>query len=1284
MKKNSRLLSFLLLFLLLIQSVASSGPVLLSNSEQQDKISLELSQKKDHVNSNNTISSYNHINNDIDSSDSVYFEAQTSKNINNQPNYSEHELIIRFRDNYTNTEAIDSFLSDKGLKIVRKLTSGSFLVESSKENSLDESIKLIQENDSILYAEPNYLYYTSYIPDDTYYDQQWSHQVTSAEAAWDVTTGDSSTIIAIVDTGVDYNHPDLSSNIWSNIDEIAANGIDDDGNGFIDDIRGYDFVDNGVCTAPEDCDNRDNNPMDRNGHGTHCSGIAAASDNSIGIIGTCPSCKIMPVRAGYTNINGYGVLENADIADAIIYSADNGAKIISMSFGGPSSSEMTTAINYAYNNGVLLIAAAGNDGIESNLYAYPAALGNVISVAATDANDYKASFTNYGSWVDIAAPGVQIHSTLPGSSYGSYSGTSMATPYAAGLAGLIYSYDKEINDSFTLSQIEVKSLLVMSTDKNIDSYLYIGSGRVNNYKSLDFSLIDQNYSLEISSPAFGEAVSDLFDIIGTAQSDNFLEYRLSYGIGNYPVSFTSLSSSGTPIVDGTLFSDMDPAMIGDDDELNIRLEVEDSTGGTYELRIILDVNNLDINSPTNSQVLRAGDIVSILGNFNYTNYVINSIAYSAEGEDIWSSEGVTIIDSSGVIGTWDTSDLPESDFYKIKIDYTLNTYPFSEEIRQIYMDSTLNEGYPFRIASQCYEEPGNFSQGKGSSYYYTNADSRQKSLYLTDLLTQNTVPILDTYCFPGISSPVFSDIDNNPSNGKEIIVTVAGDPALLRIYDAEGSQLWEKAYSTSFIPVGNMPVPIVTDLEYDGFLDIIVFDYNYYDTNGSKIRAYNWDGTTKWSTNIPVDEYIPGIISADLDNNNKQEIILVSNSPSDNAEIYILGYTGTIRNHWEIPFPALTIIGIEKYPAVGNFDSDDDLEIVFAGMNEDSFDFQTGEITNFSYITVYNIDGSTVEGWPLNITTGLPLGSVTVGDIDNDWEDEIIVPLFYFTDYNPTLGGMYVYNRDGEIEPGWPTLLGSGLTNDASILDLDGDSQLEITVSSYDMSTNKSTVHILNNDGTAFAGWNSPELDNLESTGILAADISGDSSLEIIAGIGDGFSPNIEEHGGIYAFSLDGSILEGYPKVFNYYESYFFLPFNPIQIDDIDNDDSLELVTFSMFEADRSTYIENLYSSIYAWDLQSANEAPYWNKYRQNNSLTGYFNSSYYFNEDMVDQFIEDTSIAEGIPVDQIYLISTYYKTYATPCLLPDATPSNRCVQHLASKLKVTLGSGGEIFVGYF
>jgi subtilisin family serine protease len=256
-----------------------------------------------------------------------------------------------------------------------------------------------------------------------------------APEAWDLARGNGSTVVGVIDSGVDYNHPDLAANIWTNPGEVPGDGLDNDANGYVDDVRGWDFA------------NRDNNPMDDNGHGTHVAGtIAGAGNNGVGVTGVNWNARIVPLK--FMNSGGTGYLSDAvaaiNYATALKQRGVN-IRVTNNSWaGGAYSSTLYDAIRRHNDAGVMFVAAAGNNGqnVDTAL-SYPSAynLPNVVAVAATDRSDVLGSFSNYGATqVDLAAPGVSITSTARGGGYATMSGTSMAAPHVAGAAALGWAY----------------------------------------------------------------------------------------------------------------------------------------------------------------------------------------------------------------------------------------------------------------------------------------------------------------------------------------------------------------------------------------------------------------------------------------------------------------------------------------------------------------------------------------------------------------------------------------------------------------------------------------------------------------------------------------------------------------------------------------------------------------------------------------------------------------------------------------------------------------------------
>jgi len=369
--------------------------------------------------------------------------------------------------------AVEARLALAGMKITRKIPKLGLAVVQTADDAdamrfddaalADASAQAVQAG--AIWAEPNYLFFPEYVPDDPDYAVRQSPYLARLEmtAAWDVTTGRPEIVVAILDTGVNTSHADLAAGIWTNPGEIPGNGVDDEGNGFVDDVHGWDFAED------------DNLPTDDHGHGTHVAGIVGARiGNGLGIAGMAGNVTLMPVDVFRGGTGTY-----ADLIEAIIYATDNGADVINMSLGATSYSRgEEAAVDYAAAAGVVVVAAAGNTA--RNSYFYPAAHPNTIAVAATDASDIRAGFSTYGEFVDVAAPGVAIWSTYF-SGYGPLSGTSMAAPHVAGLAALILSADPTLTAAQVRARIEGTADDLGATGWDP----YFGYGRINARRALE-------------------------------------------------------------------------------------------------------------------------------------------------------------------------------------------------------------------------------------------------------------------------------------------------------------------------------------------------------------------------------------------------------------------------------------------------------------------------------------------------------------------------------------------------------------------------------------------------------------------------------------------------------------------------------------------------------------------------------------------------------------------------------------------------------------------------------
>lgn len=523
--------------------------------------------------------------------------------------YVKGEIIVKFKEKYnlnfvktsrgiiTGEKSLDKINNEYRLKSIEILNSKNsssplsnlFKLIFPDDINIFEVIRVYSQLPIVEYVEPNYIYQYCCEPDDPLFSLQWSLKNIGQEypwdgrfnpppgttdsdidapEAWDITFGNAKIVIAIVDSGVDYNHPDLVNNIWSNNNEIPDNGIDDDGNGYIDDCNGWDFQE------------QDNDPMDEHGHGTFCAGIiSAVGNNGKGISGVCWNCRIMPIRT---------LLISSMLAEAIIYAADNGADIISMSYGGYSYSQLQKdVLDYAYSRNVVLIASAGNDN--NSRRHYPSGYDNVISVAAVDSNDKKAVFSNYGPWVDVAAPGVDVLSLRAKNTdmyrdvmhifeedYYFGSGTSMATPYISGIAALLLSH----NNSLTPDMI--KTIILNSADELPSSSFYIG-GRANAYQALQkkpaVSLLEQHIDWK--------NIKGTISIKGKIWGEDFERYTLEYGWGENPETWTTILEGYFP-KEGIL-TELDTTQL-DEGLYTIRLRVN-CNNDVYQDKIWIVVNN---------------------------------------------------------------------------------------------------------------------------------------------------------------------------------------------------------------------------------------------------------------------------------------------------------------------------------------------------------------------------------------------------------------------------------------------------------------------------------------------------------------------------------------------------------------------------------------------------------------------------------------------------------------------------------------------------------------------
>lgn len=504
--------------------------------------------------------------------------------------YKEGELLVKFKSGVATSSSL------KMHQALGASVKGKFKIVPNLEHvvlpegvSVKDAISQYMADPSVEYAEPNYIRKASQglpatIPNDDYFGQQWALENRGlfngtpgadimAPEAWVYTLGWKGNItVAVLDSGIDYNHADLVGNIWTNTGEICPNGIDDDLNWFVDDCIGWDFntceeyditIDyDAVCAIVK---TEDNDPWDDNDHGTHVAGIiGAVGNNNMGIAGVIWNVKLMAVK--FLNKQGIGTV--AEEVRAINYAVDNRAHIINASYGSSDFSQAESdAVAYANSNGVLFVAAAGNSGTNNDVDPeYPASLSllfhNVTSVAATDQNDRRAPFSNYGkNSVHVGAPGVYILSTVPGNHYVGtnqelFMGTSQAAPHVSGLTALLL----EQYTHFTPYQIRGTIIRYSDPLPTLTDWIYgvepssFTAGRINAYRAVTSLLTPDTLSATTNSTS--QIYLAWLDH-ATGEDGYKVERRLAGGafsqITNPPLGPGAIAYTDGGLIDGTTY-----------------------------------------------------------------------------------------------------------------------------------------------------------------------------------------------------------------------------------------------------------------------------------------------------------------------------------------------------------------------------------------------------------------------------------------------------------------------------------------------------------------------------------------------------------------------------------------------------------------------------------------------------------------------------------------------------------------------------------------------------------
>lgn len=499
------------------------------------------------------------------------------KSVDWNAEYDQDTLIIGFREEIKNADKAAVHTSAK-TEVKESFTLiPADVVQISADKSLKEVAEVYAAHPDVEYVEPNYIYHLDLQPNDPQYADLWGLKKIAAPIAWNSTTGSVTVVVAVIDTGVDYTHLDLAANMWKNPGEFNRTpGIDDDGNGIVDDIYG-------ACWTPSA---RNGNPMDTHGHGTHVAGtIGAVGNNAIGIAGVNWTVKIMALK--FFDDNGDG--NTSDAVLALEYAVAKGASLTNNSWGGGDYNQsLKNAIDQAGSAGLVFVAAAGNDygrDTDSDPH-YPSSYNctSIISVASSTLEDMPSYFTNFGpTTVDLAAPGSYIYSTLPGNSFGTYSGTSMAAPHVAGVAALVLAKTPG------LSPENLKNRILANVDVLPQwSGKTVTGGRLNAAKALGLASEDAYEQNDSRATAYDIAASgqiwlrnlagvgiqfddDWYQIYADSNTKLIIQCSFTHTEGDIDIELYDSAGSRKASSGGS----------GDTERIEYRV----TTGGTYFVRV---------------------------------------------------------------------------------------------------------------------------------------------------------------------------------------------------------------------------------------------------------------------------------------------------------------------------------------------------------------------------------------------------------------------------------------------------------------------------------------------------------------------------------------------------------------------------------------------------------------------------------------------------------------------------------------------------------------------------
>ncbi len=908
------------------------------------------------------------------------------------------------------------------------------LVDLGEGKYQEKALSDLWKDSKVDSVMPNYVVQLHAVPNDPYFNRQNNLREINITSGWDINTG-GEVIVAVVDSGVNYTHPDLMNNIWINdgedlnhneiVDESDFNGEDDDGNGYIDDIRGWDFALN------------NNDPNDRSpdgfgfGHGTPVAGIiGAVGNNNLGIAGVNWRAKIMPLKFVYNDYSG----RISDVIESYQYASNNGAKIISCSWGyfGDYTEVFRNIIDEMYAQDIFIVASMGNTKVFTPFV--PAIFDKVMAVGGTDTNgEGLYSLSTYGEWIDISAT-TPAYTTLRTNSfvvndiYANFGGTSASAPHVSGLASLLLS----VNPMLKPKDLE---LIIKSSAKDngaLGKDLYFGEGLINIGNAL---LLARNNpilpEIEFSSIKDGDYFSRDLIITGTAEAEDFAEYRVEYAFRG-DSAWTLATASNTAVDNGVLANlDINPAW--NDGIMNIRLRVKLQNGDEFFITKTLNYVTTTIFSPGIYEEENSEN-VNIIGTAGGEGFLSYQLDYSL---GIDSAEWINFVNSqisvdSGLLGTLNL--LEGTDTYvNVKLTTNYGGGISKQYNRTFYVNGHIIEGFPVEIPN--YSEftfpvigangPITSSDYNTGNIIFVPISSFDRTFYKSQSLTSvNKIQMLAYNqsgqliegwppVYPALSiypsMPSIGDIDNDGENEivftsytftrdldssnydymtKHQLIVLRNDGSLVFFRDLQNEE-------------NNMPnpdkaniIPILDDIDGDGYLDIITKLYD-------KINAYDRFGNTINGFPImPSGISLNGDIAVgDTNNDGLKEIVFVGKSTDGNYKLYYYN-SGLFE---EVALNLLSSSIIKLSPLIADFNGGEEKEIILTIQN-------SGEDT----IKLYNRAGILAEYNP-----GININGLSLGDINNDGGNEIVfqgnitrVETLEFNKETNQFNSMWAYNLD--------------------------------------------------------------------------------------------------------------------------------------------------------------------------------------------------------------------------------------------------------------------------------